>query len=78
MAVGPMLLFAARLPYMDYSHPYQLTSYRMLIPTPELATNFGAPWKPFSFIVGQLALKVSRSSNFVANARYGHCCLLAH
>ena len=77
MAVGPMVLFAARIPVMDYTFPYQINSYRMLIPTPKLASNFDAPWKPFSFIVGHLALKVSRSINYVPNARYGHCCLLA-
>ena len=62
---------------MKYTFPYEIDSYRMLIPTPKLASNFGAPWKPFSFIVGQLVLKVSRSSYSVPNARYGHCCLLA-
>jgi len=78
MAVGPLVLFAARIPIMDYSFPHEFTSYRMLIPTPKLASNFGAPWKPFSFIVRQLALKVSRSSNSVHNARYGHYCFQAH
>ena len=77
MAVGSLVLFATRMPIMDYTFPYDINSYRMLIPTPKLASNFGAPWKPFSFIVGQLALTIFRSGNSLLNARYGHFCLLA-
>ena len=53
MAVGPLLIFASRLPIMDYSYTYSFESYYIVIPSPTIQSNFAAPWKPFSLTVNR-------------------------
>ena len=48
MVVGPLGLAETRLAYLDFSYPYTIANYQLMIPAPKLASNFAAPWKPFS------------------------------
>ena len=51
MVAGPLVLMASRLPFVDLVYPYWYTVYDLMIPIPELSTDFNAPWKPFSLTV---------------------------
>ena len=53
MAVGPLGLVGSRQAFLDYSYPYRVAYYYLMIPAPQLANNFAAPWKPFSINVCQ-------------------------
>ena len=48
MVLAPIVLTAERLKVTDFPYPWNLGSYNMIIPSPEVLTNIGAPWKPFS------------------------------
>ena len=52
--IGPIAYIASRLSVLDFSYPTYMTFYQLLIPSPELTTNFGAPWRPFSLNVEYL------------------------
>jgi hypothetical protein len=66
MAIGPLGLVATRQAFLDFSYPYNIGTYQLMIPAPKLASNFAAPWKPFSFQVQRdLSYKESHHFNFV-------------
>ena len=51
MVFGALGLVESRQAYLDYSYPYTISNYQLMIPAPKLANNFAAPWKPFSIQV---------------------------
>ena len=51
MVFGALGLVATRQAYLDYSYPYTIGNYQLIIPATKLANNFAAPWKPFSIQV---------------------------
>ncbi len=61
MVLAPIILTAERSKVVDFPFPWNLGSYNMIIPSPEVLTNIGAPWKPFSVEVNNYYIVVFKN-----------------